>query len=78
MLFYLLKGIGLGFAAASGPGPFQTYLISQTLTRRWQSLLPAARVGPKVNRALLGISAIALVCFGLYQLWLGVLDGGLR
>ena len=32
----------------------------------------AARLGPKVNRALLGISAIALFCFGLYQLWLGV------
>ena len=32
----------------------------------------AKHFGPKVNRALLGISAIALTCFGLYQLWLGV------
>jgi hypothetical protein len=31
----------------------------------------AARFGSKVNRALLGISAIALFCFGLYQLWQG-------
>jgi threonine/homoserine/homoserine lactone efflux protein len=31
----------------------------------------ARQLGPKVNRALLGISAIALFCFGLYQLWLG-------
>lgn len=31
----------------------------------------AARLGPKVNRALLGISAIVLFVFGLYQLWLG-------
>ena len=32
----------------------------------------ARELGPKVNRALLGISAIALLCFGLYQLWLGI------
>jgi threonine/homoserine/homoserine lactone efflux protein len=32
----------------------------------------ARQLGPKVNRILLGISAIALFCFGLYQLWLGV------
>lgn len=31
----------------------------------------ARQLGPRVNRALLGISAIALFCFGLYQLWLG-------
>ena len=31
----------------------------------------AAKLGPRVNRALLGISAIALFCFGIYQLWLG-------
>jgi threonine/homoserine/homoserine lactone efflux protein len=31
----------------------------------------ARQLGPKVNRALLGISAVALFCFGLYQLWLG-------
>ena len=29
-------------------------------------------LGPKVNRLLLGISAIALLFFGLYQLWLGI------
>jgi len=32
----------------------------------------ARQLGPKINRALLGISAIALFCFGLYQLWLGI------
>ena len=32
----------------------------------------ARQLGPKVNRALLGISALALLGFGLYQLWLGV------
>jgi threonine/homoserine/homoserine lactone efflux protein len=32
----------------------------------------AGRLGPKVNRALLGVSALALACFGLYQLWRGL------
>ena len=32
----------------------------------------ARQLGPKVNRALLGVSAIALAGFGMYQLWLGL------
>jgi hypothetical protein len=32
----------------------------------------ARQLGPKVNRALLGVSAVALFGFGLYQLWLGL------
>jgi hypothetical protein len=32
----------------------------------------AASIGPKVNKAMLGISAIALFLFGLYQLWQGI------
>ena len=42
MWIYLLQGIGYGLAAASQPGPFQTYIISQTLTRGWKRTLPAA------------------------------------
>ncbi len=199
MFIYLILGIGYGFAAAVQPGPFQTYIISQTLYNGWRRTLPAAlaplisdgpilalvflvlsqvpsslqkflyiagglfilylargmfaawrsfdaktpvtvksrqsvfraammntlnpapyiywslvtgpillrgwrqsppngisflvgfyvtmiaslggiillfgtarQLGPKVNRALLGISAVALACFGLYQLWLGI------
>ena len=34
----------------------------------------ARHLGPKVNRILLGISAIALTGFGLYQLWRGAVD----
>jgi threonine/homoserine/homoserine lactone efflux protein len=37
----------------------------------------AKRLGPKVTRALLGASAVALGGFGLYQLWLG-LSGAYR
>ena len=30
------------------------------------------RVGPQVSRALLGLSALALAGFGLYQIWVGL------
>ena len=33
----------------------------------------ARELGPKVNRVLIGVSAIALFCFGTYQLWLGII-----
>lgn len=42
MWLYLIQGIGFGFAAASQPGPFQTFLISQALTRGWKRSLPGA------------------------------------
>jgi len=42
MWVYLIQGIGYGFAAAVQPGPFQTYLISQTLRHGWRQTLPAA------------------------------------
>jgi len=32
----------------------------------------ARKLGPTLNRALLGLSAVVLFCFGLYQLWLGI------
>jgi len=42
MWLYILQGIGYGFAAAVQPGPFQAYIISQTLTRGWKQTLPSA------------------------------------
>jgi hypothetical protein len=30
------------------------------------------QLGPRANRALLGISALALLGFGIYQLWQGI------
>ena len=38
----------------------------------------ARRFGPAVTRGLLGLSALALAAFGLFQLWqgLGGLHGG--
>lgn len=42
MWIYLIQGIGFGFAAASQIGPFQTFLITQALTRGWKRALPGA------------------------------------
>ena len=39
---YLILGMTYAFAAAVQPGPFQTYLISQTLTNGWRRTIPAA------------------------------------
>jgi threonine/homoserine/homoserine lactone efflux protein len=39
---YLLQGIGYGFSAAAQPGPFQAYMISQSLSRGWRRALPVA------------------------------------
>ena len=57
---------GLGFLA----GFYLTMILS--LVTIILLFGTAHQLGPKVNRALLGISAIALFCFGFYQLWLGI------
>lgn len=65
MWLYLLQGVGFGFAAASQPGPFQTYLISQTLTRGWKHTLPAALAplisdGPIILLCVLVLSQVPI------------------
>lgn len=63
MCIYLLQGIGYGFAAAVQPGPFQTYLISQTLSKGWRQTLLAALAplisdGPIILVTLLVLSQV--------------------
>jgi len=67
MWLYLVQGIGFGFAAAAQPGPFQTYLISQSLARGWRRTLIAA-FAPLVSDA----PVIMLCLFVLSQIppWL--------
>ena len=42
MIVFLLQGLGYGLAAAAQPGPFQTYLITQTLKNGRRRTLLAA------------------------------------
>jgi len=41
-LTYFVQGTALGLSAAAAPGPFQTYLISQTLLGGWRRGAPVA------------------------------------
>lgn len=82
MLTYLAQGLGYGFAAAAQPGPFQTYVISQSLRRGWRRALPATLAplisdGPIILAALLvlnrlpeGWQEILYVAGGLFVLYL--------
>ncbi len=42
ILAYILQGAALGFAGAVTPGPFQTYLISESLSGGWRRGAPIA------------------------------------
>jgi len=82
MWLYIVQGIGYGFAAAAQPGPFQTYIISQTLTKGWKRTLPAALApllsdGPIIAFCLLVLSQVPLwlqrflyIAGGLFVLYL--------
>jgi len=63
--FYIIQGIGYGFAAAAQPGPFQTYILSQTLSTGWKRTLPAALAplvsdGPIIVLCLLVLSQVPI------------------
>ncbi len=63
MLTFLLQGLTLGFAAGAQPGPFQTYLISQTLSQGWRrawiaAFAPLVSDGPIVALVLLVLSQV--------------------
>jgi threonine/homoserine/homoserine lactone efflux protein len=61
-------------APANGIGFLAGFYAAMILTLAGIMVLfgTAKHLGPKVNRAMLGMSVVALACFGLYQLWLGV------
>ncbi len=63
VLSFVLQGIGYGFAAAAQPGPFQAYLISQTLRNGLRRTLVAALAplisdGPIIALVLLVLSRV--------------------
>ena len=82
MWLYIIQGIGYGFAAAAQPGPFQTYIISQSLAKGWRKAFPAALAplvsdGPIIALCLLVLSQVPIwfqrflyVAGGLFILYL--------
>ncbi len=70
---YLLSGFVLGFPNAAVPGPFQAYLLSQTMKNGWKRSLPVA-LAPLISDGPI----IVLVLFLLSQLrqqTLGIIQG---
>lgn len=61
MWAYLLAGAGFAFAAAVQPGPFQTYLLSEALTRGWRRTLPAAFAPVLSDAPIVAIALLVLV-----------------
>lgn len=84
MPVYVIQGIGYGFAAAVQPGPFQTYIVTQTLNNGWRNTLLAAFAplisdGPIIVLVLLVLSQVPAwmqrflyVASGLFVLYLAV------
>lgn len=84
MTLYLTWGIAYGFAAAMQPGPFQTYLLSQTLHKGWRRALPVILApllsdGPIIVLVLFVLSVIPSwwvqllrLVGGAFVLWLAV------
>jgi threonine/homoserine/homoserine lactone efflux protein len=63
MMVYLVQGLTLGFSAAVSPGPFQAFLLSQTLKSGWQrslmlALAPLVTDGPIIALVLLVLTQI--------------------
>jgi len=73
MLLYFIQGLTFGFAAAVQPGPFQTYLISQTVSHGWRRTLPAVLApllsdGPIILLVLLALVRLPDIAIQLLRL----------
>jgi threonine/homoserine/homoserine lactone efflux protein len=77
MLLYFIQGITLGFAAAVQPGPFQTYLISQTVSHGWKRTLPAVLAPLLTDGPIIALVLLALVRLPNFILQALRLAGGL-
>jgi threonine/homoserine/homoserine lactone efflux protein len=73
LILYFIQGITLGFAAAVQPGPFQTYLVSQTVSHGWRRTLPAVLApllsdGPIILLVLLALARLPNTAIQLLRL----------
>jgi threonine/homoserine/homoserine lactone efflux protein len=76
LILYFIQGITLGFAAAVQPGPFQTYLISQTVSHGWRRTLPAVLAPLLSDGPIILLVLLALVRLPNTVLQLLRLGGG--
>ncbi len=83
ILTFLLQGLFLGLSAAATPGPFQIFMISQSLNIGWRRTLPAVLAPLLSDGPIILLMTVALVHLppgvlnlirivgGLYVLYLG-------
>ena len=77
LINYLLRGMGYGLYAAAQPGPFQAFVLSQTLNRGWRRTLPMALAplisdGPIIALVLLVLNQIPTSLEGYLYLTSGL------
>jgi threonine/homoserine/homoserine lactone efflux protein len=75
---YIIFGVTYGFAAAAQPGPFQTFIISQTLINGWRKTLPASFApllsdGPIIILVLIVLSTMPAWLIKILQIGGGLL-----
>lgn len=82
MILYFLQGLTLGLSATATPGPFQAFLLLQTLKNGWKRTLPATLAplvsdGPIIFLVLLVLTqtpawflSVLQIAGGLFVLYL--------
>ena len=77
MIAYVVQGMSLGLSGAASPGPFQAFLIGQTLKLGWRRMLPAVLAplitdGPIIVMMMLALTRLPAGFLRLLQLIGGV------
>jgi threonine/homoserine/homoserine lactone efflux protein len=62
MFFYLIQGVTLGMSATAAPGPFQAFLLAQTVKNGWRRTLPVT-LAPLIS----DIPIVAIILLVLNQ-----------
>ena len=77
MLSYIIIGITYSFAAAMQPGPFQAFVISQTIKNGWKHTLPAAFAPIISDAPIIIIVVLLLTVVPAWLIYLLQIAGGL-
>lgn len=77
MFAYLLQGLSLGLSAAASPGPFQAFIIGQTIKNGWRRTLPAVLAplisdGPIITLMVLVLTSMPPAILRLIQIAGGI------
>lgn len=77
MFAYMMQGLSLGLSAAAQPGPFQAYLIGQSLKIGWRRALPAVLAPLISDGPIIAVMLLVLTRFPASFLRAVQIAGGL-